>query len=116
MKNRRTLSQSLQTNNLSEAAIAFVNGSAPQSRETNGNSHHSESMDDDAVTAAEAEPSADSPFPGTVSMSFRLPAELSARLLRASLDRKLKREKPFTQQDIIAEALAHWLKKRGDSL
>jgi hypothetical protein len=33
--------------------------------------------------------------------------------MRASFDRKLKREKPWTQQDIAAEALSLWLKKHG---
>jgi hypothetical protein len=33
--------------------------------------------------------------------------------MRAPFDRKLKREKPWTQQDIAAEALTLWLKKNG---
>ena len=51
--------------------------------------------------------------PGLVFTSLRLPAEIPHALLRASFDRKLKREKPWTQQDIAAEALAFWLKKHG---
>jgi hypothetical protein len=45
-----------------------------------------------------------------------LAAALSSRLLRVSLDRKLKRKRPFTQQDIIADALTRWLKNKDDSL
>lgn len=29
------------------------------------------------------------------------------------MERKLKREKPWTQQDIATEALSLWLKQRG---
>jgi len=34
-------------------------------------------------------------------------------LLKASSDRKIKKVHPFTQQDIVAEALTDWLKKNG---
>ena len=112
---RRTLTQSLQRGNLSEAAIAFVNGPPPVA-ELNG----SLPVENSSVNSGEIEqlssPVADKPSQGTVSMSFRLSADLSARLLRVSLDRKLKRQEPFTQQDIVAEALARWLKKQDDSL
>lgn len=116
MKNRRTLSQSLQKSDLSEAAIAFVVGPISQPLETNGHSPQEKSGCADAVTVCASELTTDSPSPGSVSMTFRLPAELSSRLLRASLDRKLKRERPFTQQDIIAQALALWLNKQDDAI
>ena len=112
MIQRRTLSQALQTSDFSEAAVAFVSGVAPQSA---GRIEPSE-KNETAVKPPTAEPPADTSAGGTVSMTFRLPSELCARLLRVSLDRKLKRQKPFTQQDIMAEALAHWLKKRDDPL
>lgn len=48
-----------------------------------------------------------------VSATFRLPTELLAMLLKASSERKLKKIEPFTQQDIVAEALAGWLQKNG---
>jgi len=38
-------------------------------------------------------------------MTFRLPASLAARLLEVSATRKLRRERPFHQQDIVAEPL-----------
>ena len=112
MVQRRTLSQALHTSEFSEAAIAFVSGSA---------SEPAESIED----SGKARTTAISPVPelpgdvsesGTVSMTFRLPSELCSRLLRVSLDRKLKRKKPFTQQDIMADALAVWLKNQADSL
>lgn len=49
-------------------------------------------------------------------MSFRLPAPLSARLVKASVERKLRRERPFSQQDIVAEALDEWLKHHDTSM
>jgi hypothetical protein len=115
MTKLRTLTQSLQAVEFGEAAIAFVNGTAPQPTETNGHSSKDESCAAVEVRASLETPD-DSGLPGTVSMTFRLPAQLTARLLRISLDRKLKRKKPFTQQDIMAEALARWLKKEDDSL
>ena len=50
---------------------------------------------------------------GLVSMTFRLPAEIPAGLIRASADRKVKRVRPFTQQEIVADVLSQWLKKEG---
>jgi hypothetical protein len=50
---------------------------------------------------------------GLVSVNFRLPATIPPALLRASSDRKIKKVQPFTQQDIVAEALTDWLKKNG---
>jgi hypothetical protein len=53
------------------------------------------------------------PLAGMVALSFRVPGEIHQALLRVSFERKLKRQKPWTQQEIAAEALAHWLKKQG---
>jgi hypothetical protein len=47
----------------------------------------------------------------TVSMTFRLPADLPGRMIQVSADRKVRREAPFSQQDIVAEALREWLDK-----
>jgi hypothetical protein len=55
-------------------------------------------------------------FSGTAHLSVRLPAEMPQALLRASLDRKLRRVKPWTQQDIVADALMAWLKRNGYSV
>jgi transposase InsO family protein len=43
-----------------------------------------------------------------VSMNFRVPASIPAGLLKASSERKMKKTRPFTQQDIVAEALTAW--------
>lgn len=50
---------------------------------------------------------------GAVSLNVRIEPEISTALLRASMDRKIQRLDPFTQRDIVAEALAEWLKKHG---
>jgi hypothetical protein len=49
-------------------------------------------------------------------LTFRLPEKLATALLETSLKRKLRRAKPYTQQDILAEALAFWLKNQAASL
>jgi hypothetical protein len=51
--------------------------------------------------------------PTLVSMTFRLPADIPAGLIRAAADQKLKQVAPCSQQDIVAEALAQWLRKHG---
>lgn len=48
-----------------------------------------------------------------VSMTFRVPTEIPSSLVRASADRKARRVRPYTQQEIVAEALAQWLKRNG---
>ena len=53
------------------------------------------------------------PVPSLVFTSLRLPAEVSQALLEASLDRRLKRLRPWTQQDIASRALSAWLKEHG---
>lgn len=46
-------------------------------------------------------------------MTFRVPATIPPALLKASSERKIKQIQPFTQQDIVAEALTAWLQKNG---
>lgn len=48
-----------------------------------------------------------------VSMTFRLPADLPAILVQVSAARKVRRQSPFSQQDIVAQALREWLTKHG---
>jgi hypothetical protein len=48
-----------------------------------------------------------------VALGFRVPLEISQALLKISSERKLKRLRPFTQQEIVAEALSEWIKKNG---
>lgn len=49
-----------------------------------------------------------------VTQTFRVPRSLSERLQIASMQRKVKRLFPASQQDIVAEALSDWLDKMED--
>lgn len=46
-------------------------------------------------------------------MTVRVPTRIPAALLKAASERKLKKARPFTQQDIVAEALQNWLQENG---
>jgi hypothetical protein len=48
-----------------------------------------------------------------VPMTVRVPTRIPEALLKAASERKLKKTKPYTQQDIVAEALQNWLQKHG---
>ena len=49
--------------------------------------------------------------PVLVPQTFRLPQRLVDDLARAAFERKIKRRKPWSQQDIVAEAIKEWLRK-----
>ena len=111
-KPRRTLSAALQTSKLTGEALAFINGAATNGTKTIAPANdvsvpHAMSPSNGVHIAAPAV--VEVPTAGTVSMTFRLPSELSARLVRVSVERKLKRQPPFSQQDIVAEALTQCL-------
>ena len=44
-----------------------------------------------------------------ITQSYRLPVALVSTLMRASMERKLARLKPWSQQDIVTEAVTKWL-------
>jgi hypothetical protein len=46
-----------------------------------------------------------------VSQTYRLPADLIKELTMTAVARKLERTPPWSQQDIVAEALREWLHK-----
>jgi hypothetical protein len=50
---------------------------------------------------------------GGVSLNVQIEPAISTALLRASMTRKIERITPYTQRDIVAEALAFWLKNNG---
>src|SRR6516165_3717527 len=58
------------------------------------------------VTQAEEE---ESPLPIHVPQTYRLPQRLVEDLARAAMERKIKRRKPWSQQEIVAEAIGEWL-------
>lgn len=126
MKPTRNLSEALQAARLPEVALAFVNAGAPAPR-AQPTSPDADPKPETPVPAALVpnvprmsigSPSAEGTPPvlppGPVSMTFRMPADLPEALLRASMTRKLRRLKPWTQQDIVTEAIREWLNSRAD--
>ena len=124
MNPKRTMSQALHSVNLSVAAAAFVAAGAagstavsappPEPAPDSGTSLQ-EVATPTAAPESRALAFSHSPLPAErrapVSMTFRLPAELPAALLRAAMERKLRGELPSTQQDIVAQAVREWLER-----
>jgi hypothetical protein len=48
-----------------------------------------------------------------LSQTYRLPEDLVKELTKAAVDRKFARTAPWSQQDIVAEALREWLHKHA---
>lgn len=57
------------------------------------------------------QPAGEIPLPVLLPQTFRLPQRLVEDLARAAIERKIKRRKPWSQQDIVAEAIKEWLRK-----
>lgn len=122
---RRTLGESLGATPLSAQADAFLRGeAAPEPRPPlavlTPPATPPGATSDPATPANECpfrRPAAPPPEPlpvstrpgGLASITVRLPAGLAETLLRVSLERRLRRERPCAQQDIVAEALRAWL-------
>jgi hypothetical protein len=51
--------------------------------------------------------------PVLVSQTYRLPADLVKELTKTAVSRKLDRTPPWSQQDIVAEAVREWLQKHA---
>jgi len=127
MNLKRTMNQALQAGKLTGEAVAFIaagsGGAAVPPPPAPGNGLHPPVTPLAPATEASQSETAfvHSPLAAErrapVSVTFRLPPELTAALLRFAMERKLRGEKPFTQQDILAEALRDWLERnvmRGD--
>ena len=126
MNPKRTMSQALHSVNLSAEAAAFVaagaaGNAAASTLPSEPPPDSRASLPPVATLTAAPESRAmafsHSPLPAErrapVSMTFRLPAELPAALLRAAMERKLRSEPPCTQQDIVAQAVREWLERNG---
>ena len=126
-KNRRSMSEALRTAELGEDALAFVAGKASQPSVKLPMTAPLDQQPDirgrDSVAVAPPQngvqrpkpPEAAPVFEGIVSITVRLPSSLPLRLLRASVERKLQRKHPFTQQDIVAAALQQWLTQNAET-
>jgi hypothetical protein len=64
----------------------------------------------DTPTSAEED---DYEYPALVSITARIPVEVSKGLRKAFIEQKRKGKEPFTRQGIIAEAIAEWLRNCG---
>ena len=118
------MSVALQTGNVTPEGLAFVRGALPSAVSVSSESAK-------AVEISKAPPAvesgsrptsrtmkghpvaASSRHPVLVGLSTRIDADLHEGLMRASFERKLARQEPWTHQDILSEALASWLKKAG---
>jgi len=49
-----------------------------------------------------------------IAVTLRLPENLAHALIDASAERRKNREKAWSQQDIVAEALGEWLSKQAN--
>ena len=96
-----------QTSVLSSVATTVQPRSTPTPRPT---------TEAQQLSGTKAQKETPSETAGLVSMNFRVPAGIPPTLLKASSDRKLRKLRPYTQQDIVAEALTTWLQKNGYQL
>lgn len=132
-KKRRTMSDALRRGRVSDEALSFVRGQTPTSGDSQPSDSTLEPVSSTRNTGPVEDPCLEPPrapnvvapeprpslphftvvIPAIVSVSFRLPANLSARLVRISSERKLQRQRPFSQQDIVADALRRWFECHG---
>ena len=127
MNPKRTMSEALQAGNLSTEAVAFVAAGAAGTAVAAAPPPVAATPETRvrilpvAVPAVVPE-SGQSAFVHSllpadrrapVSMTFRLPAELPSVLLRVAMERKLRGERPCTQQDIVAQAVREWLERNA---
>lgn len=113
-RTRRTMGEALMTEEFSRDALAFVSGEASTAPTAPAAPTRTATLPRKRTSPATNRPAGDwpnaAPAPdSTVSMTFRLPADLPGRLVQVSAERKVRREAPFSQQDIVAEALRKWL-------
>ena len=131
-KTRRAMSEVIRLGQLSGQAAAFLRGAATGTEAPQPVAPTQESfsvalpttapamnppppLPHQKTMAVEPPPSLSVVVPAIVSVTFRLPARLSVRLASVSAGRKLQRERPFSQQDIVATALDEWLKRHAGS-
>jgi hypothetical protein len=116
------MADALQTPNLSPEAIELIQAGTPKPKTqtpilapppTAKPLEASEKLSSEAVVTPKPKPQKEKApeQPVLVALGFRVPLEISQALFKVASERKLKRIRPFTQQDIIAEALSDWIKK-----
>lgn len=123
---RRSMSEGLQTPSLPPEALSLIREGRPSPKpipsatsqtegaqqpqetpgtrkETDSSARHSPTMSVSALAGKG----------GTVSRSFRLPEKLPSALLRVATERRINGTPPFTQEEIVTEAITEWLKKNA---
>jgi hypothetical protein len=113
---RRPMSAALKTVELPPEALSLIREGTPQPRVEKPvlAQPRAETTEEDEPPKRPARRNEPEPAAvGLAFLSFRLPQPVAEALLRASLERKLQRMKPWTQQEITAEALTGWLRKQG---
>ena len=114
---RRTLGAALQTGKLNDEQMAFVTGRALERTVATEPvlpvATPTPSPPISNTVLKSAPPTVTPTLSSTMSMTFRLPSDLATQLMRVALERKLRREEPFSQQDIVAEALRDWMLRHG---
>jgi hypothetical protein len=108
------MGEALQTAGFSREELTFVTGGEPspptapaEKPKTDQQARRPKARA--VVTSAADNGAPDSAPGGTVSMTFRLPVDISKRMLQIALNRKLCRLHPWSQQGIVADALRAWL-------
>ncbi len=87
------------TDALSPEKEAFIKGTAPQGQDT--------------LTEETTAGVAMQGRRGRITITVRLEPDVADALFQASADRKMKQLTPYTQQDIVSEALKKWLGESG---
>jgi hypothetical protein len=107
------------TNALSPEKVAFLRGepeevppSAPE-RSTPQRSTSQRSTPQRSTVEKVQRSLPPQPGRGRVTVTVRLEPDVAEALSQASAERKMKRLEPYTQQDIIGDALKQWLQDAG---
>ncbi len=122
--NHRTLSAALQTGSLTGPALDFVKAGSPRPVAEAPTAFAPPARPPEVEAprlTGERVDSCPRPSEGLAteletslaSVTVRVPRVVPPGLLRASVDRKLKRQRPWTQQEIVGEALLDWLRRHG---
>jgi len=70
----------------------------------------------DVQQSMEEQPATHAAPPGgraRITLTVRLEPDVAAALAHAAATRKMQQRMPYTQQDIVGEALKQWLKEAG---
>lgn len=117
MTQRRSLSESLPMAELSPEAWAIIKQGSPQpavESRTPLEVAKPKPPPPKPVREPAAEPEGEeTKARGLVPLSVRVQAELADTLLKVAFDRKLQRKAPFSQQDIVTQAVTQWLRRGG---